>query len=388
MIKRIVLLMIVFVLSLSAPALAAEPGTGMIEGWVVNGTEGGGSVADLDVILKTYLDDAEVGSTTAKTNDEGSFVFDGLSNEPGYSYGVALTFQEADYYSERLIFNEGETSKSVELIVYDSITSDEAIKVVTAHTIVYVEQGRLRVQDYSLFVNDSDRTYIGSKVVTTGGAKETLRFSLPKDVTALKPGYGLMECCITDSEEGFTDTMPVFPGISEIVYSYEISHNSGTYTFSRNVNYPTTKYDLLFQGESIEVTGDQMAAGEPITIEGTQFSHLTGEALAPGDILVVKLSGLPGTNNQGAAIWVALTLIVLAGGFGLGYLLRKKRVQPVRPEDSLDQRRQRLLIELAQLDDDFDEGKIPEEAYRKLRNEMKARLVELIQRSKEESGRR
>ena len=119
-----------------------------------------------------------------------------------------------------------------------------------------------------------------------------------------------------------------------------------------------------------------------MTIEDTQFNHLTGEALAPGDILVVQLSGLPGTSNQGVAIWVALTLIVLAGGFGFGYLLRRRRVQPVSPEDSLDQGRQRLLIELAQLDDDFDEGKIPEEAYRKLRNEMKAQLVELIQRVK------
>ncbi len=202
---------------------------------------------------------------------------------------------------------------------------------------------------------------------------------MPKEATALQLGYGLMECCIIGSEEGFVDTMPVLPGISEAGYSYKVNYNSGAYTFSRNMNYPTTRYDLLFQGESIEVTGDQLAAGEPITIEDTQFSHLTGEALAPGDILVVQLPNLPVTNNQGVAIWIALTLIVLAGGFGLGYLLRKKRVQPVRPEDSLDQRRQRLLIELAQLDDDFDGGKIPEEDYRRLRTEMKAQLVELIQ---------
>ena len=382
MIKRIVLLMIIFVLSLSPPALAAEPGSGMIEGRVVNGTEGGSSVADLDVSLKTYLDDAEVGSTTAKTNDEGRFVFDGLSNELSYSYWAEVTFQEADYYSERFSFDEGETTKSVEITVYDSTTSVEAIKVEMAHTIIYVGEGSLRVMEYSLFINMADRTYIGSKEGTTEGTRETLRFSLPKEATAFQPGYGLMECCIENSEEGFTDTMPVLPGISEIVYSYEISYNSETYTFSRNVIYPTTKYDLLFQGESIEVTGDQMAAGEPKTIEDTQFSYLTGEAFAPGDILVVQLLSLPVTNNQGVAIWIALTLIVLAGGFGLGYLLIKKRVQPVRIEDSLDRRRQGLLIELAQLDDNFDGGKISEEDYRRLRTEMKAQLVKLIQRGK------
>ncbi len=382
MIKRIVLLMIVFVLSLSAPALADESGSGMIEGRIVNGTEGSSSVVGQDVTLKTYLDDAEVGATTARTDAEGSFVFDGLSTEPSYCYQVMLTYQQAEYQSEHLSFDEGETGKSVEVTVYDSTTSDEAIKVEVAHTIIYVGQGSLQVKEYFLFVNEADRTYIGSKEVITEGDRETLKFSLPEEATQLQITLGLMECCIVTSEKGFTDTMPVLPGTSEVAYSYKVNHNSGTYTFSRNVSYPTTKYDLLFQGESIEVTGDQLAAGEPMTIEGTQFSHLTGEALAPGDILVVQLPGLPSTSNQGLARWVALTLIVLAGGFGLGYLLRKKRVQPVRPEDSLDRRRQGLLIELAQLDDDFDGGKIPEEDYRRLRTEMKAQLVELIQRVK------
>ena len=52
MIKRIALLVIIFVLSLSASALAAEPGSGAIEGSVVNRTEGGSSVADQDITLK------------------------------------------------------------------------------------------------------------------------------------------------------------------------------------------------------------------------------------------------------------------------------------------------------------------------------------------------
>jgi hypothetical protein len=56
LIKRIALLIMITILSLSAPALAAEPGSGLIEGQVVNGTEGSGSsAADQDITLKTYL---------------------------------------------------------------------------------------------------------------------------------------------------------------------------------------------------------------------------------------------------------------------------------------------------------------------------------------------
>jgi len=389
LIKRITLAVMIFALSLSAPALAAEAGSGIIEGQVVNGTAGGGSVTDQEITLKTYLNGTEVDSTTTKTDAEGRFVFDGLSTEPGYSYEVSLFFQEAEYYGEWLSFDEGETTKSVQVTVYDSTTSDEAIKVAMSHMIIYVGQGTLLVKEYFLFTNESSLTYIGSKEVTAeGNNRETLRFSLPKEATELQITLGLMECCIYGSEEGFTDSMPVLPGTREVAYSYKVNYNSGTYTFSQDVNYPTTRYDFLFQGEGIEVTGDQLAAGEPMDIDGTRFNHLSGSDFAPGDIVVAQLSGLPETSNQGTVIWVALVLVVLTCGFSLGYLLKKKRLQPVSPEDSLDQRRQRLLIELAQLDDDFGGGKIPEEAYRKLRAVRKAQLIELMQRSKEEGGNR
>jgi len=357
LIKHIALLVMIFTLSLSAPAMAAEPSGGIIKGQVVNGTDGGSSVADQDTTLKTYLNDAEMSAITTKTDNEGHFVFEGLSTESGYSYMVALVFQQVEYYSEWISLDEGETTKFVEVTVYDSTTSDEAIKVAMTHTILYVGQDSLKVMEYFLFVNESDRTYIGSEDTNS-------------------------------AEERETDTMPVLPGSKEVAYSYKVNYNSATYTFARRVNYPTTRYDLLFQSESMEVTGDQLAVEEPMDIEGAWFKHLSGSNFAQGDILEVQLSGLPQTSNQGAILWVVLILVVLGTGFGFVYLMRKRRLQPVSSEDSLDQKRQRLLIELAHLDDNFEAGKIPEKNYRRLRSVRKAQLVELMQRSKEESDRR
>ena len=389
LIKRTALLMIIVILmSLSTAVLAAEPGGGIIEGQIVNGTEGDSSVTDQDLTLKTYLDNAEVNAATTKTDTEGRFAFSDLSTEPGYYYQIELTFQQAEYYSEWLSFEEGEISKFTEVIVYDSTTSDEAIKVATAHTIIHVEQGTLHIEEYFLFINETDRTYIGSKEVSTDGTKETLRFFLPEEATEMQPGYGLMDCCIYDSEGGFIDTMPVLPGNKEVLYSYRVDYKSGAYTFSRNVNYPTAGYALLIDGEGIGVDSNQLVAEEPMDIEGMRFNYFSGSDITSGEVIVAHLSGLPETNNPGSIIWIALVLAVLLGGFGFIYLLRKKRLQPVSPEDSLDQRRQRLLIELAQMDDDFGGGKIPEEAYRKLRAVRKAELVELMQRSKEEGGNR
>ncbi len=384
MIKRIALLVTMLTLSLSIPALAAEPGQGIVEGQLVNGTEGGSSVAAIDVTLKTYLDNSEVGSTTAKTNADGKFTFNSLSTEPGYSYQITTIFEEAEYYSDWLNFHDGETAKFIEVTVYNATTSDKAVKVVMAHIVIYAGPDSLQVEEYYLFANESGHTYIGAEEITTDGKRETLRFPLPEE--AFEPQYllGLMGCCIVAGPDGFVDTMAVLPGTKEIAYSYRIEPSSGKYTFSRRLEYPTLRYDLLIQGEGIEVSSDQLAAKGLVDIKGRPFKHFSGRDLAPGEILVAQLSGLPETNTQGAVKWVVLTLTILAGGFVFIYLMRKKRVQTVSAGVSLAQRRHNLIAELAQLDDDFEAGKIAEEVYRRLRTTRKAQLVGLMQRSKEE----
>lgn len=387
MIKRIALLVIIFTLSLTAPALAAEPDSGTIKGQLVNETENGSSVANQEITLDIYLNDTQADSAITKTDAEGYFVFDDLSTESSYSYQATLNYQEADYASDWLSFDGGETNESVEIVVYDSTTSDEAIMVAVSHTVIYThtEPDNLLVEEYFMFVNDSDRTYIGSGEPTADGKRETLRFSLPKGATAFQPGYGLMECCILGSEDGFVDTMPVLPGGQEVVYSYMLNYDSEAYTLSRNVNYPTESFDLLVQGEEIKIVSDHLTTEEGMNIEGTWFNRLSGKNLTRGNVLVTQLANLPATKSQGGTIkWIILTLVVLAGGF-LVYFLRKKRVQPVPVEDSPDQKQQNLLLEIAQLDNDFENGKIPEEVYRRRRTTKKAQLTELMRRPGQEA---
>jgi hypothetical protein len=358
----------------------------MIEGRIVNGTAGGNGVTDQGAILKTHLNDAEVGTASTTTDAEGHFVFNGLSTEVGYRYQVVLTFQDAEYYSDWLIFNDGETRKSIEMTVYDSTASDEAIRVAMAHTIIYVGQGSLEVMEYYLFVNQFDRTYIGSKEAAADETRQTLRFTLPEGATEFQNKLGLMDCCINGSEDGFVDTMPVFPGAREVAYSYEVSYTSGKYAFSQNMNYPISSYNFLVQGEGVKVASDRLTEGEPMDIEGIRFKHLSTQELAPGETLEAQISGLPQSERQGAMLWVVLTMLVVIGGFSFVYLMRRGRLQPVGPKDSLDQRRRRLLVEITQMDDNFEGGSIPEEAYRGQRANKMAQLVGLTQRLKKERG--
>ena len=248
---------------------------------------------------------------------------------------------------------------------------------VTARTVIRVEPDSLMVMEYYLFNNEADQTYIGA-IRATDGIRETLRFTLPDEATELQLASDLMECCFFDSEGGFVDSMPVLPGVKEVSYSYIIIPSSNTYDFSQRINYPTANYNLLVQGEGIEVISDRLAKEEPLDMDGILFSYFSGIALAPGDTLVIQLSGLSGTDNQEVIIWVVVTLVVIALGAGSFYLLRRRGLQLVGHEYNLNRKKQELLIGLAQLDDDFEDGNIQGDAYRRLRAEKKSELVALV----------
>ena len=149
------------------------------------------------------------------------------------------------------------------------------------------------------------------------------------------------------------------------------------------INYPTDRFDFLVQGEDIEITSDQLVIDEPMDISGTLFNHLSGQGLAAGETLMMRLSGLPHTNTLVGILWVLLVLILIVVGFVFVYLIKRKRPQPVIADGVLSQQ-QRLLAELAQLDDNFEEGGILEDTYRRLRDEKKAELIEIMRRQKEE----
>jgi hypothetical protein len=384
MIKRIALLVIILSLSLATPVLAAES-DGVISGQVINGTEDGGSVADLDITLETHLGDAEPIVTNSKTDAEGRFIFEGLNTDPVYGYHAKIEYQQAEYDGGHIAFAEGETAKTAEVWIYDSTTSAEAIIVAMAHTVIYVSEESLQVTEYFMFINQGDRTYIGSVEVTTDGQKETIRLPLPSDATEIQLGSQLMDCCIVAGEDCIIDTMPVLPGYKEMAYSYQVSHSSSEYTIARTMDYPTNSYELLVQGSGVTVSSEQMEAQEPLTIEGATYEYLSAVGLVPGDTLAIQLTGLPRDESQQVLLWVMGALLVLGSVFG--YTMRRRKTQPAGAT-SPERQKQQLLADIARLDDDYEAGRITEESYRQQRVGKKGRLTKLMQGPRGQGGSR
>ncbi|HJX12795.1 MAG TPA: hypothetical protein VJ377_04625 [Dehalococcoidales bacterium] len=373
--KRILLLLtVVSLLFIAAPALAA--GNGTLEGNVVNRTDGGSSVADQEVTLKTYRNDNEVESAVATTDADGHFIFEGLDTDPSLSYEAQMVYQEADYYSGRLSFAKGQDSLTAELTVYDATDSDASIRVTTAHTVISVEEGNLRVKEYYYFENTSDRTYVGSEVATPDGKKATLAFFMPGGAVGLEPGGELMSCCIYGSDAGFIDTMPFLPGPKEAVYSYLVDYKSGAYTFNQRVRYPVADYNLLVMGEDVALSSDRLVTEEPVTLQDGLYQRLSGANLAPNDRITIELSGLPGGGS--GTVLVIIMIVVLAGGAVFGLTVRRRKARPVVARADPARKEQELIVALARLDDSFAEGQIGEAEYRRRRAATKQQLTRLM----------
>ena len=383
--RKGLLLVAVMALLLALPVKAAESGGGAIEGLLVNGTAGGSSVAGREVTLKVFAENVETSSTTTVTDGEGRFVFGDLFIESGRDYVITVVFQGAEYY-RRLVFEEGETGRSIDLVVYDSTTSAEAVRIAIAHTVIYLEQDSLLVKEYALVVNESDRTYIGLENSAVLGGREILRFSLPEGAFELRPTLGMMEYCIFATNDGFLHTAPVLPGSTEMAYSYWVGPESDGYTFTRDCYYPTDEYALLVQGDTIQLEADGLTEEEPLEINDIRFAHFAGTELLPGDSVSVRMSDLYPADATLTAVWIAVGSVISVGGLSVAYLVRRRRAaEPGAPREDSDRRRDALLAEIARLDEDFEDGLIAAEDYHTARAAAKAQLLALMRRSGERS---
>jgi hypothetical protein len=300
-------------------------GSGVIEGQVFDGTSDGGPLEGLPVTLWALAGPGPETSFETTTDEEGKFRFEGLETQ-GYAYQFEVEYVGVQYGSEVVAFREGENLISIPFTVYESTTSDEDLSVERAHLIVSFEPGTIRVQEVQIFFNAGNKTYVGP---TGEEGEATAHFTLPQGASELQLMDGLMECCVVETETGFASTRPIFPGAKQFVFTYELQHESPTDDLALDVAYPTSSLDVLVADVGVEVTAPGLVEGEPLSLEGGDYLHLTGQGLAPVDEVLLHFTNLPmeaapeppasPTMASPLLTWVVLGGVILGVFFVLAY---------------------------------------------------------------------
>jgi hypothetical protein len=363
-------------------AFAQEPVNGTIEGQVVNQSEGGGSVDDLRVSLISGEEEEGTAQTrTTRTDIEGRFRFDNIPVEN--SYLVRVDYMKIAYYYH-VDFSETETTISIEIPVCDTTASDQAIRISWHHIVVRIQAEYIMVTEVILLVNDGDCTYVGSEATSFDGKQGTLVFTMPPGAMHFEvPEDSAEEYLLVDNNTVVT-TMVFPPGEKQLLYYYQMTTaGTGDFTIHMKADYPTDALDIMVSGEDIEVSSARLVPAEPVEAnDGQHYVHLTGDYFDKGDVIDIHLSRSSGESSAPAIVlWIVGPLVVLCL---VVYLARKSKTQATTPATIIQDHdrdavspEQRLLDEIVQLDQDFEQGLLDEETYRQGYADKNAQLAEL-----------
>ena len=396
---RVAVLEYVRAFSYRSPYAKTPPGKGVVTGVVTNGTPGGGSVAGLTVTLHSFEGGTEGESKTTVTDDQGRFRFEGVNTEPDLSYAVVVNYKDLPYASEILAFPDEATDLDLPVEVYETTEDGSGVHIERAHFIIDFEQNNLLIGELYFFSNDKDRTFVGTK--NEAGQTVVLRLTLPQGATNLDIDGGILGERFIPTANGFADTLPIPPGQGsrQVLFRYNLPYSTSSLRLLREINYDVANVNLLIADKGVEVTSPQALLQGTRGTQDTTYLNYVGSNLQAGQFLELNFARLP---REGGSVSTALTnssttlaiglgagTLLMAGLLAYGLMLRRPSSAPpatgkmpvvVSPDKDMPAQRRRLVAAIARLDDEYEAGKIEEEAYQRRRAKLKAQLLEVARR--------
>ncbi len=389
------LLGILLFLLLSTTIAAAE--NGVITGTVINGTEDGSAPADVAVTLY-YLRNGEiVEQRTQVTDAAGVYRFTEISTEPSLTFVVVAAYGQVPYNSPELQFAESTEIQAPPLTVFEASQDASVVRVVT--DVLFVAPGEegsgmLGVIEVVRLANDSDRTYLATGVAGGGAPMNVLRFALPADAEDLTMLSGLNAQNVVQIDRGFGVFMPLLPGEREVAFGYQIPYSGSTLELNKRTVYPTDHFAILaLEEHALQFNSSQLEVHATPIGDRRYLVGAANSLTARADVSV-QVAGLPAPSLQvrferlfarvraaQATFFILLGLIlvlpVLYAVYRMRGGLRRRVARTSAVAVAAPDAQEALLLEIAQLDDDFAAGGLAEDEYRQLRADKKQRLLEL-----------
>jgi hypothetical protein len=357
---------------------------GTITGMVNNGS--GGDVPEgLEITLHGFDHITEVYTTTTTTAPDGSFMFENVDMLPSRIYLVTAEYNQAVYNSDLGIVEPDIDEMNLPITIFETTTDTSLLVVDRLHMFVEsVSPDLLQVTELYLISNPSDRV-----VVAPEDGEPVIGYSVPAEAVNLRFQDGSPEGRYLPSADGFGDTAGIPPGTSQhqVMFAYDLPYDRAI-DLSRPHELPVNAVILLMPDIGIQLKSDQLQDTGPRDIQGEVFQVYTGDRIAADQPLVFSLSGSVTGADTGAALvnpGSQTGLIIGLVTFGVTlifagiWLFRRNQtvwqeVPDHEPEIGFNGSTDHIADAIIALDDLYQAGDLPEEAYRQRRAELKAEL--------------
>jgi hypothetical protein len=311
----------------------------------------------------------------------GQFIF-ATTDHDGVMYGSDIATVESEMSSIQLTIPYYEPTKDL------SVLQAERLHIFFE----FVDEDTIQVFVLYIFSNTSD------KVLAADNADEpVLVFNLPEGAANLQRETG-MEFQDVDLPNGF-GLLTVYPSTEQyqVLYSFEMPYEKNSADIDLPIGLDTSAVIVMIPEGGLKVESDRLVDAGMRDIEGVSYSMYNGSNLSAGDSLSMAVSGKPklqaingeigtgGSTTTGLVIGLAAFGVVLIGA-GV-YLWMRNRAKDENQDftegmlesDLFDQEDPDDLMDaIITLDDLYQSGEIPEDAYLQRRAELKGKLQELI----------
>ena len=303
---------------------------GAIKGSVVL-TDDGSPVPGVEVAFFTSQSGQATEIVRKATDDDGRFSLSGPFLTPDLTFVLVALYKGVPYPSSELRIGE----QSEIILEVSEPTADDAGLRFLNHTIVFTVSGtRVDVGHFAQVENPGDQTYVGQGA---GEERHVLEFALPE---------GLFNMTGTLHQGGsgrFFDNRPVPPGLSQVSFNFQVAVELLEDGYRHQPSYATEQLDVYVRPASREPGPPFQDLGTTL-LHGDEYRLLRLTGMAAGQQVLIPLP-LP-QDLRSMLKWIALGCAVLAGFLvGVG--------RPTNAsEQSLEERREQLLSQLASLEDD------------------------------------
>jgi len=366
-------------------ASAATPGS--VSGTVINKTANGSVPPDLTINLHVFSiqDTQDPGSIqNATVNADGSFRFENVPISADSEYIVTATYQEAVFSSDPVQGDPANPQIDLPLSLYD-VTNDPANIQIDGMLMMLqtdAQAGQLQVVQIVSFNNTSDRVYL-----KPGSSDNPTSVSVHLPSGAVFQDFSSGAYALSADGTQVSDTQAVLPGSSHVMHvAYNLPY-SGSASIVQPLDYPFSgQVEIMAQNGGMTISGDNFAALGTRQLGDRTFTSYGGVLTqAAGDALHYGVSGsdpaaattsstTTTTSTMNPLAYVLIAAGLLAIGAAFGFFLRERTSVPGATSLNATQ----LMKQIADLDVQYHNGKMPEARYRQQRSTLKAQLVILM----------
>jgi hypothetical protein len=330
-------------------------------------------------LLVGFDGEQPVVSETALTDEAGAFNFEGLDLARGRLFGAIVEYEGVQYFSNAAHVMEGEAAIDLPVVVHERTDATDGLVVERLHVIYdFPVEGFMDVTQIWLLANQGDRTFMSDAA--------DLEIQLPEGFDNLQASDTTGLAQVVAAPGGVQVAGPLRAGeTSELAISFSLPYSRRA-AVTQSVPLPVNGVTMITADDAPDLSGEGLMDQGLRDMGGPVFHSYELPGLEAGDQFEVKISGAhPAAESIDPSSLLifgvgVLGLTMIGAGIYLWRTQRQEQGDERTAEDSpaADADRQALIQAIAELDDMFQSGGIPENEYRAKREALKQELKEIL----------